>query len=174
MKNFIFIIISIILLGSNSFAKINTLDKVDLGKFAGTWYRIAANPILFEPKSACARQVLTPTAGPISVYNSAILQSSGKLFEIGGTADPVDSTGSKLNVDFGGGRKGSYWIIAFDPANGYAAVTDSWGYSLYIMSRTPALAANLYQKAVAEASAQVNTKRLQIEEQTNCSYPPIK
>ncbi len=174
MKNFIFLALSICLLGSNAFAQIKTLDKVDLGKFAGTWYRIAANPIVFEPKSTCTRQVLTPSAGPILVYNSAILQSTGKLFEIGGTAEPVDSTGSKLKVDFGGGRKGSYWIIAFDPANGYAAVTDSWGYSLYIMSRTPTLAANLYQKAVAEASAQVSTKKLQIQDQTNCTYPPIR
>ncbi len=174
MKKMVLLLTSVLLVGSSSFAKVQTLDKVDLGKFAGTWYRISANPIIFEPKSACARQVLTPVPdSKVAVYNSGISEANGKLFEIRGTAEAIDQTGSKLAIDFGLPWKGTYWIIALDRQYRYAAVTDAHGYSLYIMSRTPALDAKLYQEAVDAASLHVNTKKLQMENQTNCHYPPV-
>jgi apolipoprotein D and lipocalin family protein len=174
MKKFVLIAIAMSLFVPNAFAKLETVKSVDLGKFVGVWYRISANPIVFEPKSKCARQVLMPTAdSKVAVYNSGNRFSNGELFEIRGTAEAIDETGSKLEVDFGLPWKGSYWIIALDPEYRYAAVTDSHGYSLYIMSRFPTLDQELYKKAVAEVSTKINTDKLRMEDQSNCTYPPL-
>lgn len=173
MKHVALFAIVLGLFGSRAFGEIKTVDKVDLAKFAGTWYRISANQIIFEPKCACARQVLTPTAdGKVAAHNSCNEEFvSGKLTEVRGTAMPVDASGSKLAVDFGFPWKGDYWIIALDASYRYAVVTDRFGYSLYVMSRAPTLESELYDEAVLEASSQVNTKNLVMQTQRDCRYP---
>ncbi len=173
VKKIAVIVLGVLMLGSNVYAKVKTLEKVDLGRFAGTWYRISANPIAYEPKSACSRQVLTPTAdGRVAVYNSGNV-SSGKLFEIRGFAEPIDSSGSKLEVDFGLPWKGSYWIIGLDSDYRYAVVTDAYSYSLYIMARTPQMDPQDYRKMVAQVAGMIDTSRLRMERQAGCTYPPI-
>lgn len=154
---------------------VKTVPLVDAQKFAGTWYRISANPIIVEPACACARQVLTPKAdGTIAVYNSCNKgDRSGKLVEIRGTAIAKDASVSKLAVDFGLPWKGSYWIVAVDVYYRYAVVTDSLGYSLYVMSRAPVLSDELYDEALAAAKANnVNISRLKVQSQQGCNYPP--
>jgi apolipoprotein D and lipocalin family protein len=158
-----------------AFAKIETVPSVNLGRFAGAWYEIARNPIIFEPKCACARQLLSPLPdAKISVLNTCNKDTAdGKLTEISGTAEASDETNSKLAVDFGFPWKGQYWIIALAPDYSYAAVTDSWGYSLYILSKTPTLDAASYQAALDAAQAQVSIKRLVVTDQTGCTYPAV-
>lgn len=147
---------------------------MDLSQFLGTWYRISSNPVVFEPKCLCARQVLSPSKdNRVAVYNSCTRDnSSRKIIEIKGFASALDNTGSKLSVDFGLPWKGSYWIIGFDPDQGYAVVTDKWGYSLYLMSRTPEVSSDLYNKMVSIAkNAGAETNRLQIQSHAACTYP---
>lgn len=130
---------------SMAHGNIQTLDKVDAAKFVGTWYRIAGNPVIFEPGCSCAPQVLTPNSdGTVAVYNSCNSAKTGKLIEIRGTAEAADSSESKFSIDFGLPWKGQYWVVAVDSEYRYAAVTDSFGYSLCILSRTPELSADLY------------------------------
>jgi apolipoprotein D and lipocalin family protein len=154
-------------------ASIHTVAQVDLGEYAGTWYEIARNPIIFEPSCACARQVLTPAAnGAIDVYNSCDNHRvGGKLVEIRGTAKSADSTGARLEVSFGFPWKGDYWVIALDSQYRYAVVTDRFGYSLYILSRTPELDPALHEEALQAAKRQVSIKRLKTTPQDGCTYP---
>jgi apolipoprotein D and lipocalin family protein len=173
MKNFL-VIAATLILSSAGFARSNiqTVHQVEAAKFVGTWYRISSNPIVFEPACSCARQVLTPnTDGTIAVYNSCTATKTGKLVEIRGTAKAEDTTYSKLAVNFGLPWSGQYWVIAVDHEYRYAVVTDSFGYSLYVMSKTPQLDPALYTQAVTEASAQVSTKHLEMQNQVNCTYP---
>jgi apolipoprotein D and lipocalin family protein len=156
-----------------AFASIKTVPQVDLAKFAGTWYEIARNPIIFEPKCACARQVLTPMPdGKVAVLNSCNKDDvNGKLTTIRGTAEASDDTGAKLAVDFGFPWKGDYWIIDVAPDYSYAVVTDRFGYSLYILSRTPQMDPVSFQDALDAAKTQVSINRLKITDQNSCTYP---
>ncbi len=175
--NKLLILIQLICAYSFSFgaANIKTASNVDAARFLGTWYRIAANPIIFEPSCVCARQVLNMQSnGKIGVYNSCNKKdTTGKLVEIRGTAQPKDASVSKLSVDFGLPWKGSYWIIAVDQDYRWAVVSDSLGYSLYVMSKTIDLSPEQYQEAISAAMANnVSVKRLKIQSQAGCVYPP--
>lgn len=177
MKNSIRLALMLVALSitQSAFADLITVPQVDLGRFAGTWYQIARNPIIFEPANCfCARQVLTPRAdGKIDVYNSCNRDSlTGPLAEIRGTAEVSDpKIMSKLSVNFGSPIKGDYWIIALDKEYRYAVVTDRFKYSLYILSKTPTLDEVLYQQAVTDAQVQVKTNKLKMTPQLDCRYP---
>lgn len=157
-------------------ACIKTVPSVDLHRYVGIWYEIARNPVIFEPKCACARQVLTALDdGKVGVYNTCDKRDpNGKLLEVRGTASPTDASDAKLSVDFGFLWKGDYWVIALDPEYRYAVVTDRFGYSLYILSRTPTLEPSLFEKALAAAQSQVSIRRLKMTQQEGCTYPPIE
>ena len=154
---------------------LKTVNAVNVSRYAGTWYEIARNNFLpWEWGCVCARQVLTPAAdGTLGVYNSCNFWTpAGKLRDIKGTAAVSDkSTNAKLTVDFGMPWKGDYWIIALDPEYRWAVVSDPSRWSLYVLSRTPQMDGALYNEAIAQASAQTDTRFLQTTQQLGCSYP---
>jgi apolipoprotein D and lipocalin family protein len=179
------ILISILLLfiySSSSFSsfgitnEVKTVDSVDPLKFIGTWYRISSRPIIFEPNCACARQVLTAKPNnSVGVYNTCNKNVvGGKLVTIGGYASPLDNTFTKFDVHFKGAPlTGSYWVIALDTDYRWAVVSDKYGYSLYVMSREPQLAPELYKEAVLEASSNgAPVDKLVMQVQNGCApYP---
>ncbi len=174
IKAFVF---TALLVSTSAFAaSIETVPNLDLGQFAGTWYRIAANPIIIEPKCACARQVLSPGAdGKIDVLNTCNKGTvDGPLVKISGTATPKDASNSKLTVKFGLPWGGDFYVIAVAPDYQWAAVTDRFGYSLYIQAKTPTISPEQFSEALKAASAQVSINRLQLEPQDGCSYPAIQ
>jgi apolipoprotein D and lipocalin family protein len=154
---------------------IETVDEVDLERYAGRWYQIARNPTWFEPRNCvCAQQTLTlRDDGDVDVYNSCRVRTPrGGLQDISGTASVVDTdSNAKLSVDFGMPWKGTYWIIGLDSDYRWAAVTDRRGRTLYILSKTPTLSDDLYEAAVAAAAKEVNTDRLLETDHTGCRYP---
>jgi apolipoprotein D and lipocalin family protein len=164
----------IVLLPNISKAEIQTVPFVDIGRYAGTWYQIARNPHPFERGCVCARQVLAPAdQGKISVYNSCNFQNAnGNLLEIRGLATNVDpQTNSKFTVDFNLPNLGHYWIIGLDTQYRYAVVSDPTGKTLYVLSKTPELSAELFSEAVEKAAEQLDTTQLTLTPQINCSYP---
>ena len=153
---------------------ITTVPNVDLGRFVGTWYRIASAPVIFDSNCACARQILAAQSdGKVSVDNICRKgDPSGEIQEVAGYATADDDTHAKLSVHFQGiPWPGSYWIVALDPNYNWAAVSDLFGYSLYLMARTPTLDAISYLDAVdAIDASHVNTSNLQMEVQEGCHY----
>ena len=100
----------------------------------------------------------------------------GELVSIGGYAVPNDPSFAKYDVHFTGvGPTGSYWVIALDSDYRWAVVSDKYGYSLYVMSREPQLAPELYQAALSAAAANgAPIEKLVMQVQEGCSpYPPI-
>jgi len=157
-------------------AELITVSYVDVPRYLGSWYRIAANPLKFEGNCVCARQVLSlGEPGKINVYNSCNENSvTGPLREIKGYAvsdDPISN--AKLTVDFYLPQKGKYWIIGLDHDYRYAVVSDPSMASLYILSKTPTLDPALFQKALDEAALQIDISKLVIAEQTGCTYPSL-
>ncbi len=167
---------AIFLFSSGAAAEPKTVPYVDLNQYAGIWYQIAHVPLVFEGGTcACARQKLTPgEPGVIKVYNSCNDKNpQGKLKEISGEAYNDDAqSNSKFTVDFHLLFKGSYWVVGLDQEYRYAVVSDSWSYSLYILSKTPTLSPDLYNEAVNIARAQgLNVAKLETTVQAGCQYP---
>jgi len=155
--------------------ELKTVQYVDVQKYLGTWYQIAHIPAPFEGGNcSCARQVLTARPdGLVGVYNSCNDGGpNGELREIRGEAYNDDpATNSKFTIDFHLPHKGTYWIIGLASDYSYAVVSDQTKYSLYILSKTPTLSADLYNEAMAKAALQLDTSKVVMTEQTGCKYP---
>jgi apolipoprotein D and lipocalin family protein len=152
---------------------LQTVPYVDLSAYAGTWYQVAGIPQPFDKDCVCNRQVLTAQDdGTVGVRNTCNLKApGGPLLSISGTATVVDTTtNAQLKVDFGMPEPGDYWIIALDREYRYAVVSEPSKKALFILSRTPVLETALYERAIDQAAAQVDTSALKITEQKNCSY----
>lgn len=152
---------------------LRTVPYVDVSKYLGAWYRIASNPLFFEGKCTCSRQVLgLRSDNNVSVYNSCNEFPGGPLREIRGFATNQDpTTNARFTVDFGFPQKGQYWIIGLDSDYRWAVVSDPSKVSLYILSKTPELSAEEFKKALAEAEKQLDTSKLVLEEHKGCTYP---
>ena len=135
------------------------VSHVDLGRYAGTWYEIAAIPQPFE--QGCIGSQATYTlnaAGGVDVVNSCHRGSAyGPVSQVRGTARVADSeTNAKLVVTFDlptGSQQGDYWILAVDGSYQEALVGTPDRSALWILDRSPppsaAVVARLTDKAVA-------------------------
>lgn len=163
----------ILAIPQNVHAQLRTVPYVDIAQYAGTWYQIARNPLIFEGNCICSRQVLAGAEdGRISVYNSCNEPTTGEIREIRGFASNNDPmTNAQFTVDFGLPHKGQYWIIGLADDYSYAVVSDPSLLSLYILSKTPTLSDELYEEAIMKAAEQVSVQNLVMTPQENCVYP---
>ncbi|MFO0633992.1 MAG: lipocalin family protein [Nannocystaceae bacterium] len=131
---------------------LRTVEKVELERYLGTWYEIAAYPQRFQKD--CTATTATYSPGPdgeIRVLNRCRKKTlDGRLDEANGRARVVDAnTGAKLEVSFFGPFWGDYWIIDLGADYEYAVVGHPSREYLWILSRTPSLDAPTYETIVA-------------------------
>ena len=142
--------------------KPQTVQQVDLTRYAGKWYEIARFPMYFQRK--CASDV-SATYGKLSNGNVSVLnqcrQADGSLMASTGEASPVNSTNTRLKVSFLPQAlrwipftKGDYWVLKLDKNYQTALVGGSNYKYLWILSRTPTLDEKTYQEYVAAAKQQ--------------------
>jgi apolipoprotein D and lipocalin family protein len=141
---------------------LRVVDNVDIERYAGGWYEIASYPQRFQRGCVATTAVYTPTsANEILVENSCRDGSfDGELRSIEGLAwveDPDDST-SKLRVQFFWPFSGKYWVIDLDPSPDpeyqYAVVGHPSREYLWVLSRKPKMADDLYAEIVKRVVAQ--------------------
>lgn len=132
--------------------------SLDLNRYVGTWYQVAAVPQYFN--LVCARDTRAEYAalpnGDISVHNSCTTWS-GPGNEIQGAARVVDPvTHAQLRVAFPGvptqeslDGPPNYIVTALGPDYSWALVTDPYRISGFVLSRTPALDADQWNQVVA-------------------------
>ncbi|MCC3314927.1 lipocalin family protein [Nocardia africana] len=132
--------------------------SLDLNRYVGTWYQLAAVPQFFN--LVCARDTRAEYAalpnGDISVHNSCTTWS-GAGNEIQGAARVVDPvTHAQLRVAFPGvptqeslDGPPNYIVTALGPDYSWALVTDPYRISGFVLSRTPALDADQWSQVVA-------------------------
>ncbi|QMU30588.1 lipocalin family protein [Adhaeribacter radiodurans] len=139
---------------SRNHQPLETVPAVDLTRYAGKWYEIAAFPLIFERGCHCttAEYSLDP-AGYVKVVNSCNRKSpQGKKSVAVGKAFPVpDSNNAKLKVQFQWPFKGDYWIIDLDEDYSHALVGTPDRQNLWVLSRSPFMAPTLYQRLVQVA-----------------------
>ena len=121
---------------------LQTVAKVDLQRYLGTWYEIASFPQSFQ--KGCTGTTATYSLkqnGELEVLNRCRLDSlDGKEKDATGRARVVDKdTNAKLEVSFFGPFWGDYWIVQLGDAYEYAVVGNPSRDYLWILSRTPTM-----------------------------------
>jgi len=135
-------------------SELEVVGAVDLSRYAGRWYEIARLPNRFEKK--CADSVTATytllSDGKVDVVNRC-RKANGKFTTAEGTAKIVDKkTNAKLKVTFFWPFYGDYWILDLGPNYEYAVVGAPNREYLWILSRTPELDEQLYQRLLAKMS----------------------
>ncbi len=123
---------------------LKTVERVDLKRYAGKWYEIAAIPHRFEKDCACsvANYTYNPE-GYLEVENTCLKDGREKVAKA--KAWPAEgSNGSKLNVEFFWPLKGKYWIIDLDEDYQYALVGHPNRDYLWILSRYQDMDEDIY------------------------------
>jgi len=122
---------------SNKHPYLETVQKVDIQKYQGTWYEIARFEHFFEKgcKNVTATYELKKD-GKIKVINKCTDIKDGEKKEATGVAYAVDSTNSKLKVSFFRPFYGDYWILDLADDYSYVVVGSPSRELLWILSRT--------------------------------------
>ena len=149
---------------------LETVARVDLQRYMGKWYEIAAFPQRFQKGCHCttAEYELTDK-GYVRVINTCRLDSpGGKVKRAKGKAFVVKgSNNAKLRVQFFWPFRGDYWIIDLAADYGYAVVGAPNRKYLWILSRTPRLDEGLYRDIVKRIEAKgFDPSRLQRSDQS--------
>jgi apolipoprotein D and lipocalin family protein len=125
---------------------LQTVGKVDLQRYLGTWHEIARYPNRFERScdSDTTAQYSFRPDGKIEVVN-ACRKPNGGTKSVRGVAKVVDpETNAKLKVTFFWPFWGDYWVLMLDPEYRYAVVGEPRRKYLWVLSRTPRLDAETY------------------------------
>jgi len=129
-----------------------TVPSVDLQRYAGKWFEIAAYPHFFQRgcTGSTAEYAALPD-GRISVTNRCV--KNGESVTVRGVARVVPGSGNaRLKVRIGPAPfAGDYWVIALDSRDYQWAVVGhpSRNY-LWILARRPTLDPALYQRLLRE------------------------
>jgi apolipoprotein D and lipocalin family protein len=145
-----------------SSAVVRTVEIVDLGRYVGEWFEIARFPTWFERR--CVSDVTATYTrrddGRLTVMNHC-RTPDGRLAEARGVARVVDArTSAKLKVRFAPGALsflpfvwGDYWILGLADDYSWAVVGSPDRHYLWILSRTPSMDPDRYERALAVARA---------------------
>lgn len=149
---------------------VETVKAVDLGRYMGKWFEIAAFPQKFQKGCRCttAEYELTDK-GYVRVVNSCRRGGAdGKVSRAKGKAWVVPGSGNaRLKVQFFWPFKGHYWIIDLADDYSYAVVGDPTRKYLWVLARTPRMDPVLYAEILARTAAQgFDTSRLVMADQS--------
>jgi len=177
MKNIAAITLTLITFAAKAQTQpLQTVDKVELDRYAGKWFEIASFPASFQKNCTCttAEYTVMPK-GYVKVVNKCNKKSpEGRLAVAKGKAYVVDTnSNAKLKVSFFWPFYGDYNIIELAPDYSYAVVGTVSRQYLWILSRSPVMAANMYTELTERAKAQGFdiTKLQRTIQKDNCDKP---
>ena len=116
---------------------LQTVEKVDLERYLGTWYEIARYEHFFEKdcKNVTANYSMLDV-DTIKVINRCTKIQTNEKKEALGRAYATDFTNSKLKVSFFRPFYGDYWVLILDEKYDYVVVGTPSREYLWILSRT--------------------------------------
>ncbi len=135
---------------------LETVPRVDLQRYLGTWYEIAAFPQRFqEGCTATTASYSQLPDGEIEVVHRCregrldgpVKESVGRARVVGG------SDGARLEVSFFRPFWADYWVIDLADDYSYAVVGHPGRDHLWILSRTPTLEEGTYQQILQRLMA---------------------
>jgi apolipoprotein D and lipocalin family protein len=143
-------------------ATLNTVARVELDRYLGTWFEICRLPLKWEPEGASD---ITATYGlnddnSIRVDNRC-LDDKGKPTQAVGQAQPVDDSNARLVVSFLPEylrwipfTKGDYWIIRLAEDYSVSLVGTPDRKNLWLLARRHDLPETLREDYLATARAE--------------------
>jgi len=149
----------------------NTVESVDLERYAGLWYEVARLPVFYQDDDEMAKaEYSLNDEGTIDVVNTAI-HADGSSQKVTGTAEPVPgSNNAKLRVSidnffarlFGSPPDyGNYWVLKLDSDYRMALVGTPDRDALWLLSRTPTMEKDDLKEYIDYAESQgYDTSRL--------------
>lgn len=144
-------------------SEVETVRYVDVERYMGKWYEIASFFNFFQIGcTATTAEYSLKENGEVKVVNSCnLLSPDGKRISVDGTAWIVDEdTNAKLKVQFFFESRripriaGDYWILKLDDDYQHVLVGNASRKYLWILSRTPNMDPDIYQRYVDEAKEQ--------------------
>lgn len=146
-----------------------TVGHVDLNKYLGKWYEIAAFPQSFQKGCSCTSAVYSLRSdGSIDVKNTCLKE--GKIKTATGKAVVKDkTTNAKLSVTFFWPFSGKYWIIALAPDYSYAVVGHPNRDYLWILSRKPVMDDQTYRYLVTTVAEKGFDVRKLVKTDQSCN-----
>ena len=130
---------------------LSTVDSLDLNRYMGRWYEIAAYPQWFERDMTHVRATYTLEKEFVRVENSGVRR--GRTKTAVGKAKVVEAP-SKLKVSFFGPFYAPYWVVGLADDYSWAVVSDPRQKTLWILSRTPRMDSALYETITERLAAQ--------------------
>lgn len=145
MKN-IFKLLTLISIGilltacSSKNPPLQTVQKVDINRYLGTWYEIARYEHFFEKdcKNVSANYSMLDEQ-TIKIVNRCTNMLTNEKKEAIGRAYATDNTNSKLKVSFFRPFYGDYWVMILDENYDYVVVGTPSREYLWILARKPIL-----------------------------------
>ena len=115
---------------------LQTVEKVDLERYLGTWYEIARYEHFFEKdcKNVSANYSIMDEE-TIKVINKCTKIQTNEKKEAMGRAYAIDETNSKLKVSFFRPFYGDYWVLILDENYEYVVVGTPNREYLWILAR---------------------------------------
>lgn len=128
------------------------VDDVDLQRYAGTWYEVAAVPI--RPQEGCVGTTATYEIrddGDVTVINECFDESfDGELRRAEGRAwVQSEESNARLWVRFFWPFRGHYWIVDLDDDYRWAVVSTPDRDPFWILSRTPCIDQQTFDQIVS-------------------------
>ncbi|WP_167599295.1 lipocalin family protein [Chlorobaculum sp. 24CR] len=139
-----------------------TVPEVDVLRYCGTWYEVAAIPGKQQRGCANTKAEYTFDAvkGQVMVRNSC--KRKGRKASIRATAVPVAGSGNaKLIVTFFRWIKADYWVVGLAEDYSWALVSNPDGSRCWMLSRTPYMDETLYRELLDQLRLKgIDTSRL--------------
>jgi apolipoprotein D and lipocalin family protein len=135
---------------------LQTVERVDLARYAGVWHEIARYPNRFQ--KGCIGSMATYTLrddGEVDVVNSCRSEKDGSPRQVKGRAWSVDPvSNARLKVSFFWPFRGDYWIMELGKDYEYVVVGTPNRKYLWVLSRTPVMEDEVYGAIMERARVQ--------------------
>lgn len=153
---------------------LETAKQVDLQKYSGRWYEIAATPNHFQKDCRCSTADYTFINNELKIQNYCIRSSSNKFTQVQGKGWSTSPSNSHLKIRFFWPFHHQYWILAIAPDYQWALVGTPSRHYLWIIARETTMSDSTYKKIVAIAKERgFRVDQLRKTSQRNCeSIPP--
>lgn len=125
---------------SKKYENLETVEKVQIEKYLGSWYEIARYEHSFEKDCKNVKATYSINNDKkIKVINECVNINTNKKKEALGIAYTTNETNSKLRVSFFRPFYGDYWILMLGDNYEYALIGEPSREYLWILSRTKKL-----------------------------------
>lgn len=141
---------------SSNMSALQTVDSVDLSRYAGLWYEVAHIPNRFQEGCQDSTATFSPrNDGEIDILNSCRDKQDGSLHYANGRGWVVDKThNAQLKFSFFWPFRSEYWIIEQGKEYEYSVICTPDRKRLWIISRIPNVNSEVFDYIMQQVEKQ--------------------